>query len=58
VLSKIWDLHNWHIFYVGEAKSGVDFPPALLPLCDAAKLFERSHNTYSVTHSASMVTLA
>ncbi|WP_339393944.1 hypothetical protein [Nostoc sp. UHCC 0870] len=52
------ELRNWHIFYVGEAKSGVDFPPALLPLCDAAKVLERSYQTYSVTHQPSIVTLA
>ncbi|MGH1395444.1 MAG: hypothetical protein ACRAVC_15635 [Trichormus sp.] len=41
-----------------KAKSGVDFPPALLPLCEAAQVFERSHETYNVTHQPSIVTLA
>ncbi|MGH1396524.1 MAG: hypothetical protein ACRAVC_21190 [Trichormus sp.] len=55
---RIQPKHLVQLVSVGEAKSGVDFPPALLPLCDAAKRFQRSNKTYSVTHLPLIVTIS
>ena len=55
---KLVGLTQLAYFSVGEAKCGVDSLPALLPLRDSGKIFERSNKTYNITHQPPIVTIA